>query len=524
MTTQPIIKRALLSTSNKIGLVDFAKQLAACDIELIATGGTAALLKQSHIPVIEISEYTHFPEILEGRVKTLHPKIYGGLLARGEQDSKTLAQLEIDKIDLVVVNLYPFQETIAKNNCLLQDAIEQIDIGGPTMIRAAAKNYQYTTILIDPNDYTEILNQILEQGNTTINTREQLAAKAFEHTAAYDATIAHYLQNKFHTESSTLPKQFSLHFKKYQDLSYGENPHQMAALYREIHSFLEDSNLQLLQGKPLSFNNIIDSETAMRCALSLGTKDLSYTCVIVKHAMPCGAAKADSLLNAYKLAYQTDPISAFGGIIAFNHPLDADTVKSILEQQFVEVIIAKDFSTDALKICQQKPNLRVICCREDAIFNKRCSLQPVADGWLVQNLDDQVITQQHLQCVSDLKPSQTQINDLLFAWNIVKFVKSNAIVFARDLTTLGIGGGQTSRVFSTEIGILKAKQAGLSLTNAVMASDAFLPFADNVEMAAANGITAIIQTGGSKRDKEVIAAANQAKIAMVFTGFRHFLH
>jgi phosphoribosylaminoimidazolecarboxamide formyltransferase/IMP cyclohydrolase len=511
------IRRALISTANKMGLVEFASYLAKHQIEIIATGGTAKLLQQHQIPVIEIADYTGFPEILEGRVKTLHPKIHGGLLARPVNDDAILQKYDISRIDLLIVNLYPFAQTIADPNCSFEAAIEQIDVGGPSMLRGAAKNFAAVTAIIDPADYALIMKEMdNHHGATTLATRHYLAAKIFSSLATYDATIASYLSGK---TAKLLPESLSFQFQKKTDLRYGENPHQAAAVYTNLppikHSL---ADVEPLQGKSLSYNNLIDSDCAYRCVYELSQP----ACVIVKHATPCGAAIAKTQLAAYEKAYATDPTSAFGGIIAFNTPLEIDTAKKILAQQFVEVIIAPDFSTEVQKLFHAKPDIRLLAC--ETIAHDFISLHTIPGGLLAQQTDHAILQTADLQIVSKRQPSATEIQDLLFAWPIVKYVKSNAIVYAKNGATLGIGGGQTSRVFSAKIAAMKAEEANLSLKNAVMASDAFFPFADSIEIAAQAGITAIIQPGGSKRDAEVIAAADKANIAMVFTGQRHFRH
>lgn len=519
------IARALISTSDKSQLVEFATQLNQLNIEIIATGGTAKLLREHDIPVIDVADITGFPELLNGRVKTLHPNIHAGLLARRGIDDDTMSEHALPWIDLVVVNLYPFQETIARPDCSFEDAIEKIDIGGPTMLRAAAKNHHDVTVVVDPNDYPTIIDTIKKEGNTSLEQRRRLAAKTFTHTADYDTAISQYFKEKLDDESIiTLPKALNLSLSKSQDLRYGENPHQAAALYvNGDHNKNTLAQATLLQGKPLSFNNLIDSEAAMTCVRWLDSHLAG--CVIIKHATPCGAAQAKQLIEAYQNAYATDPSSAFGGIIAFNRELDAKTAETVLQQQFVEVIIAPTIHPEALTILSTKPNLRVLCCNVEPLkHDNECSLHSIGGGVLMQQLDEADVDLTQLIVKTDAHPTKTQLNDLLFAWRVVRNIKSNAIVYAKDLRTLGIGSGQTSRVFSTKIAILKAQEATLNLDNAVMASDAFFPFADSIEIAADAGIKAIIQPGGSKRDEEVIAAANAAGIAMVFTGMRHFKH
>lgn len=511
------IRRALISVANKTGLVEFALFLIKHQIEIIATGGTASLLQQHQIPVIEVADYTGFPEILEGRVKTLHPKIHGGLLARPVSDDATLQKHGISRIDLLIVNLYPFAQTIANPDCSFQEAIEQIDVGGPSMLRGAAKNFAAVTTIIDPADYALIMQEIeTHQGATQLKTRHYLAEKVFSTLASYDATIAAYLSTN---TAPLLPDSLSFQFQKKMDLRYGENPHQAAAVYTNLpplkHSL---ADVEPLQGKSLSYNNLLDSDCAFRCVHELSQP----ACVIVKHATPCGAAIAKTQLAAYEKAYATDPTSAFGGIIAFNTPLTIDTAKKILAQQFVEVIIAPHFSADVQKLFQAKPDIRLLAC--EMVSQDFISLHTIPGGLLAQQTDHAQLQLSELRVVSQRQPTATEMEDLLFAWPIVKYVKSNAIVYAKHGATLGIGGGQTSRVFSAKIAAMKAEEANLSLLGAVMASDAFFPFADSIEIAANAGITAIIQPGGSKRDAEVIAAANKANITMIFTNQRHFRH
>ncbi|WP_260511982.1 bifunctional phosphoribosylaminoimidazolecarboxamide formyltransferase/IMP cyclohydrolase [Coxiella burnetii] len=520
--TERPIKRALISTADKIGLIEFISQLVTCGVEIIATGGTAELLKQHQLPVIDVFTYTGFPEIMDGRVKTLHPKIHAGLLARRGIDEKTLDQHAIKPIDLLVVNLYPFVPTVSASNCSLEKAVEQIDIGGPSMLRAAAKNFAAVTVVVDPEDYSRILEEIkTHHGSTTLSTRKRLAQKTFEHLSYYDAHIATYLAEK--EGATTLPARLPSIFKKKIDLRYGENPHQTAALYSIdpplSHSLAE---AQLLQGKPLSFNNLLDSDCAYRCVYEGSLSEPA--CVIVKHATPAGAARAQTQLAAYEKAYATDPLSAFGGIVAFNAPLEAVTAEKILSQQFVEVIIAPDFPAETLRLLQTKPNLRVLRGQPLDSSQITYSFHSITGGVLCQEADATKFSDETFTVVTRRQPTAKEQQDLYFAWQIVKYVKSNAIVYAKDHATLGIGSGQTSRVFAAKIAILKAEEAGLWLTDAVMASDAFFPFSDSIEIAAKAGITAVIQPGGSKRDEEVIKAANEAGMAMLFTHQRHFRH
>lgn len=526
MSTKPSIKRALISTSNKQGLVEFAQQLCRLKVEIIATGGTAQLLIKNHIPIIEVADYTGFPEIMNGRVKTLHPKIHGGILARHGIDDEVLAQHQIPFIDLVVVNLYPFQQTISQPKCTFSQAIEQIDIGGPTLLRAAAKNHQFVTVIVDPNDYPILLDEINQYGCSLAATRKRLANKTFQHTAAYDAAIAQFLKEQLSSpeaKNDLFPKQTSIQLNKQYDLRYGENPHQQAACYRQnsVTTTGSLSAAKLMQGKPLSYNNLIDADAALNCVQSFTT---APACVIVKHATPCGVALGNDLNEAYQKALQTDPTSAFGGIIAVNQTLDEKTIATLINKQFIEVLLAPDYTNTALNLLANKPNIRVLAFGQ--VTNQRPSLQyhSISGGMLIQQTDQLQIQKTDLHIVTKRQPSIREWDDLLFAWQVVKYVKSNAIVYAKDGATYGIGTGQTSRVFSAKIAIIKAEEAKLPLSGTVMASDAFFPFADGIEIAAAAGITAVIQPGGSKRDSEVIAAANQANLAMVFTGARHFRH
>jgi len=515
-TANPSIKRALLSASDKEGLAVFASALHKLGIEIIATGGTAALLEKNNIPVIKISDITDFPEIMDGRVKTLHPKIHGGLLGRRGTDDTTMQTHDITPIDLLVVNLYPFQQTIAKPDCSFENAIENIDIGGPTMLRAAAKNHRDVTVIVNPNDYKAVLDEIKNQGHTSPETRRKLAEKAFAHTACYDTAITNYLMDK----SSNNTDQLDLHKKA--ELRYGENPHQSAGLYtvNTVPNSLTEAKQQ--QGKPLSFNNLMDSDAALNCVRALDAN--APGCVIVKHATPCGVAQSDTLENAYLRALATDSTSAFGGIIAFNKTLDAKTANTILDKQFAEVILAPDFEEEALALLSQKSALRALACGDASQSQTAKTFHSISGGLLIQDADQNLDDPSQFTIASNRQPTQHEMADLLFAWQVVRFVKSNAIVYAKDRQTLGIGTGQTSRVFSAQIAALKAEEAGLSLQGAALASDAFFPFADGIEVAAKAGITAIIQPGGSKRDAEVIAAADQLDLAMVMTGTRHFRH
>ena len=513
MTAKLSIKRALISTSDKEGLAAFAKHLHQLNIEIIATGGTAKLLRDASIPVTNVEEVTRFPEIMDGRVKTLHPNIHAAVLARGDKDTALLKTHGITPIDLVVVNLYPFQKTIANPQCTTEKAIENIDIGGPTLLRAAAKNHAFVTVVVDPKDYSSIIDSLETMGEIPLEMRQDLAKKAFAHTAAYDTAIAHY----FSDSNSFIPS-----LTEQQALRYGENPHQKATLYRqqvEPHSLTEAKKIQ---GKPLSFNNLMDSDAALCCVRALD--DTLPGCVIVKHATPCGVAQANSLEKAYLKALATDPISAFGGIIAFNKKLDKQTAKTIVEKQFVEVILAPEFEAAALSVVANKKNIRVLTTGSSLQQQNTQTFHSISGGLLIQDADVKPDKAATFTVVTQRQPTADEMADCLFGWNVVRYVKSNAILYAKDRQTLGIGTGQTSRIFSAKIAALKAKEASLSLTGAAMASDAFFPFADSLDMAAKAGITAVIQPGGSKHDAEIIAAANELQLAMIFTHVRHFKH
>ena len=516
------ITRALVSVSDKTGIVEFCQALATRNIEILSTGGTAKLLAEHQVPVIEVSDYTGFPEMMGGRIKTLHPKVHGGILGRRGEDEAVMVEQGIDAIDLVVVNLYPFQQTIAQPDCTLADAIENIDIGGPTMIRAAAKNHASVSVVVDPDDYNDLLQALEDnQGQVPDQTRFQLALKSFQHTAAYDAAIATYLAGQ--AGSDDMPAQLALQFEQIQTLRYGENPHQQAAFYRQPGAQAGNiSTAQSIQGKALSYNNIADADAALECVKSFSNKP---TCVIVKHANPCGVAQAANQLEAYDRAYQTDPTSAFGGIIAFNQVLEAETAKTILDRQFVEVIIAPDISSKAQAILAAKPNIRVLSCGQwPRTVSNEWDFKRVNGGLLVQDRDLGMITREQLKVVSKRQPDERELDDLLFAWTVAKFVKSNAIVYGKEAQTIGVGAGQMSRVYSARVAAIKAADEGLMVAGSVMASDAFFPFRDGIDSAAEVGITAVIQPGGSMRDAEVIAAADEHQIAMVFTGMRHFRH
>lgn len=523
MNTATAIRRALISVSNKSGLIPFCEHLRDLNIDILSTGGTAQLLRDHNIPTTDVSEVTGFPEIMGGRVKTLHPNVHGALLARLEQDQSVLAEHDITPIDLLVVNLYPFSETIAQDQCTLENAIENIDIGGPAMLRAGSKNYQRVTVISDVNDYEPIAQELRRNnGKTSLSTRFTLAQKAFSHTARYDSVIADYLNNQNKNDHS-FPSTITLQFEKKQDLRYGENPHQRAAFYTEDSPPKNSiANAKQIQGKELSYNNIADADAALACVKALSEMP---ACVIVKHANPCGAAYAKDQLNAYQRAFSTDPTSAFGGIIAFNRTISADTAQHMIDNQFIEVVIAPDISPDAERIFAQKPNVRVLCCgRFQPTESTILDYKRVGGGLLIQDADSVEIDPTKLRVVSARKPCGDELIDLQFAWCIAKFVKSNAIVFAKDQATLGIGAGQMSRVDSTKIASRKATEANFDVRGSVMASDAFFPFRDAIDAAAEAGITAIIQPGGSIRDEEIIAAADAADITMVFTGIRHFRH
>ena len=517
------IRRALLSVSDKSGLVELARALAARDIEILSTGGTARLLAESGLAVREVSAYTGFPEIMDGRVKTLHPKIHGGLLGRRGIDDAVMTRHGIQPIDLLVVNLYPFAQTVSRPNCRYSEAIENIDIGGPAMLRAAAKNHESVAVAVDPADYPALLAELGAHGGcTSAQMRSRLAAKVFAHTARYDAMVASYLARRQESAAEHFPATLPLVYDKVQDLRYGENPHQRAALYREPMTREPSvATARLLQGKDLSFNNVADADTAIECVRQFEQP----ACVIVKHANPCGVAVAGSALEAYDLAHRTDPTSAFGGIIAINRELDPALAAAILERQFVEVLAAPAFTPEALKALAGKPNVRVLAVGDlNLAPSNELEYRSVTGGLLSQTRDTARVSAADLTVVTRRKPTEQEVADLLFAWCVCKFVKSNAIVMARDGTTIGVGAGQTSRVYSIRIAALKASDEKLTVEGAVMASDAYSPFRDNMDVAAGFGIRAVIQPGGSRRDAEVIAAADEHGMAMVLTGIRHFRH
>ena len=516
------VQRALISVSDKTGIVEFASALARRDIALLSTGGTYRLLVEAGLAVTEVSQHTGFPEMMDGRVKTLHPTIHGGILARRGEDDAVMAAHGIDPIDMVVVNLYPFEATVADPNCDLATAIENIDIGGPGMLRAAAKNHAWVSVVTRAEDYARVLEALAQHdGCVPDDLRRDLAVRAFEHTAAYDGAIANYLGSRLEGAAQPWGRTLNLQFHKVQDLRYGENPHQGAAFYRE-RTPPEGSlaTARQLQGKALSYNNIADTDAALDCVRQFEAP----ACVIVKHANPCGVALADSALAAYELAWETDPESAFGGIIAFNRELDEATARAIIERQFVEVIIAPTATDAALAAVAAKQNVRVLVTGPAPAHDAGADYKRVGGGLLVQDRDTAVISAQDLRVVTERAPDAAQLADLLFAWKVAKYVKSNAIVYAKDGRTIGVGAGQMSRVNSARIAVIKAEHAGLAVSGSVMASDAFFPFRDGIDNAAAAGIAAVIQPGGSMRDDEVIAAANEHGMAMVFTGVRHFRH
>jgi phosphoribosylaminoimidazolecarboxamide formyltransferase/IMP cyclohydrolase len=516
------VRRALISVSDKTGIVEFATALADMDVALLSTGGTYRLLSEAGLTVTEVAEHTGFPEMMDGRVKTLHPKIHGGILARRGEDDAAMAEHGIAPIDMVVVNLYPFEATVADPDCSLENAIENIDIGGPGMLRAAAKNHAWVSCVTRADDYARVL-EAMRASNGCVPTamRRDLAVRAFEHTASYDGAIANYLGARLGEEPTTYGRTLNLQFHKLQDLRYGENPHQSAAFYRERNpGGASLATATQLQGKELSYNNIADTDAALDCVKQFSDP----ACVIVKHANPCGVATASDCLGAYERAYATDPESAFGGIIAFNRELDATTAETIVERQFVEVIIAPGISDAASAVLASKKNVRLLITGPLDGTVSGVDYKRVAGGLLVQDRDSAIIGRDDLRIVSQRKPTDAQLNDLLFAWKVAKFVKSNAIVYANGGQTIGVGAGQMSRVNSARIAVIKAEHAGLTVPGSVMASDAFFPFRDGIDNAAAAGITAVIQPGGSMRDEEVIAAADEHEMAMVFTGVRHFRH
>lgn len=524
------IRRALISVSDKTGIVEFAQALAERGVDILSTGGTARLLAEQGIAVTEVSDYTGFPEMMDGRVKTLHPKVHGGVLGRRGQDDDVMAKHGINPIDMVVVNLYPFAETVAKDGCTLADAVENIDIGGPTMVRSAAKNHKDVTIVVNASDYDRVIAEMdANDKSLTLEMRFDLAIAAFEHTAAYDGMIANYFgtmvpsygENKEGDEESKFPRTFNQQFEKKQDMRYGENSHQAAAFYVEANpQEASVSTARQIQGKALSYNNIADTDAALECVKEFN----GPACVIVKHANPCGVALGKDILEAYNRAYQTDPTSAFGGIIAFNQELDAETATAIVERQFVEVIIAPSVSTEAIEVVAAKKNVRLLECGEWSTKTTGFDVKRVNGGLLVQDRDQGMVSLDDLKVVSKRQPTEEELKDALFCWKVAKYVKSNAIVYAKGDMTIGVGAGQMSRVYSAKIAGIKAADEGLEVAGSVMASDAFFPFRDGIDAAAEAGIKCVIQPGGSMRDDEVIAAADEHGMAMIFTGMRHFRH
>ena len=516
------VRRALISVSDKSGIVEFARDLSTRGVALLSTGGTCRLLREAGLEVTEVSDHTGFPEMMDGRVKTLHPTIHGGILGRRGTDDGVMAEHGIEPIDMVVVNLYPFEATVARPDCSLEDAIENIDIGGPTMVRAAAKNHRDVTIVVDAGDYPCLLEEMDAQGNAiSYKTRFDLAIKAYEHTAHYDGAIANYFGQQLGNGTEGFPRTFNLQLHKVQTMRYGENPHQQAAFYREANpAEVGIATATQLQGKELSYNNVADTDAALECVKSFADP----ACVIVKHANPCGVAVAGSIAEAYQQAFDTDPESAFGGIIAFNAELDGDTARNIVERQFVEVIIAPEISDDAIAAVAEKKNVRLLRTGGWGSPSPTQDYKRVNGGLLIQDRDDGRVERGDLKVVTQREPSEQEWQDLLFAWKVAKFVKSNAIIYAANQRTIGVGAGQMSRVNSARIAAIKAEHAGLEVRGAVMASDAFFPFRDGIDNAAERGIAAVIQPGGSIKDDEVIAAADEAGMAMVFTGMRHFRH
>lgn len=524
------IRRALISVSDKTGIVEFAKALSERGVDILSTGGTARLLAEQGIAVTEVSDYTGFPEMMDGRVKTLHPKVHGGILGRRGQDDEVMNTHAINPIDMVVVNLYPFAQTVANPNCTLADAVENIDIGGPTMVRSAAKNHKDVTIIVNASDYDRVIAEMdANEKSLTLDTRFDLAIAAFEHTAAYDGMIANYFgtmvpsygENKEGDEASKFPRTFNQQFIKKQDMRYGENSHQDAAFYVEASpEEASVSTARQIQGKALSYNNIADTDAALECVKEFAEP----ACVIVKHANPCGVALGGDILEAYNRAYQTDPTSAFGGIIAFNRELDAATATAIVERQFVEVIIAPSVSAEAIDVVAAKKNVRLLECGEWHSKTTGFDVKRVNGGLLVQDRDQGMVTLSDLKVVSQRQPTEEELKDALFCWKVAKYVKSNAIVYAKGDMTIGVGAGQMSRVYSAKIAGIKAADEGLEVAGSVMASDAFFPFRDGIDAAAEAGIKCVIQPGGSMRDEEVIAAADEHGMAMIFTGMRHFRH
>lgn len=531
LTPATATRCALLSVSDKTGIAELAKALTDAGYLLLSTGGTASLLRDEGLPVTDVSEHTGAAEMMAGRVKTLHPTVHGGILGRRGTDDDLMRERNIAPIDFVIVNLYPFAQTVAQPKVSFDDAIENIDIGGPAMLRSAAKNHASVTVVCNPADYSRVIESLSASEQDQSALRFDLAVKAFEHTAHYDGMIANFLGriNPAENVSDTgvveslgeFPRTMNRQYTLANALRYGENPHQRAAFYHE-HSPVEGSlaAANLLQGKALSFNNVMDADAALACVRQFS----DIACVIVKHANPCGVCTADSLLDAYDRAYKTDETSAFGGIIAFNRPLDVATAKAITERQFVEVIIAPGMEAGVADVLSHYPNVRLLDCGSLPPLENNWQFKPVSGGLLVQDDDLHTLTINDMQVVTSKAPTDAQLQDLLFAWNVAKFVKSNAIVYCKDKATVGVGAGQMSRVYSAKIAAIKATDGGLPVAGAVMASDAFFPFRDGIDNAAEVGIAAVIQPGGSRNDKEVIAAADEHGMAMVFTGVRHFRH
>ena len=512
------VRRALISVSDKRGLIPFVTGLRDLGVEILSTGGTCRALRDADIDVIEVSEKTGFPEIMDGRVKTLHPTIHGGLLGRRGTDEGVMEEHGIEPIDLLAVNLYPFEQTIARKDATIDDAIENIDIGGPAMIRAASKNHDGVAVVVDPDDYESVLES-LKNNELSLELRRRLAAKAYAHTASYDTAITRYLSSSLGDDP--LGERILYSGSLVEKMRYGENPHQSAAFYIDQQAPTGSlATAEQLQGKALSYNNIADSDAALECVRQFAAP----ACVIVKHANPCGVAVAENILAAYEKAFKTDPTSAFGGIIAFNQPLDASTAKAIIDRQFVEVIVAPGIDDDAATVLSEKKNVRVLRTGDWEASGGGFDFKKVSGGLLVQGSDRGKITAADLKVVTEKAPTPEQIGDMLFAWTVVKYVKSNAIIFCKNNMTIGVGAGQMSRVYSTRIAAIKAADEELEVAGSVMASDAFFPFRDGIDAAAETGIAAIIQPGGSMRDDEVIEAADEHGLAMVFTGMRHFRH
>jgi phosphoribosylaminoimidazolecarboxamide formyltransferase/IMP cyclohydrolase len=516
---------ALLSVSDKTGVVELAKALQGAGYTLLSTGGTASLLREQHLPVMDVAEHTGAAEMMAGRVKTLHPTVHGGILGRRGIDDDIMQQRNIAPIDYVVVNLYPFAETIAKDDVSFDDAIENIDIGGPAMVRSAAKNHASVAVVTNPEDYPRVIQSLSASDAEQQALRFDLAVSAFEHTAQYDSMIANFFGTVKKAgdlaDKNNFPRTLNLQYELTNELRYGENPHQSAAFYKQKNLLAGTlAASKLIQGKPMSYNNMMDADAALACVRQFN----DIACVIVKHANPCGVSVSDTLYKAYDRAFKTDETSAFGGIIAFNRALDVETAKAITERQFVEVIIAPGMQVGVLDVLEAYPNVRLLDCGSLPALPNEWQLKPVSGGMLVQDDDTHTLAISDIKVVSKRKPSDTEIADLMFAWNVAKFVKSNAIVYCRDKATVGVGAGQMSRVYSARIAGIKAADGGLEVRGAVMASDAFFPFRDGIDSAAEAGIAAVIQPGGSRNDNEVIEAADEHGMAMVFTGVRHFRH